>query len=268
MDQDLRQEDMNSEELQQPDHEEEQLCIPPFYGTGEILTWQAESLLSLIGTKGFIRELASFSLEEQFDAAAVYAQVKEQIIANSCMDCRGYYGFFPVISEKKQIVILNPDDFRSELGVLDFQGVSDRQFCALCDRVRSGGDTLGMLVGACGQGLTDMVQRLFPDKKEFITSRCVEQIGSAAAGLIAKRLTEEIRRCLMAKNSVGTSVSLDDGRVAASERSSMAHLQATCLALLCAEDRLGVSVSESAGLVPRFSTLGLFTANSQPPNEL
>ncbi|MGE5670622.1 MAG: homocysteine S-methyltransferase family protein, partial [Fibrobacterota bacterium] len=101
---------------------------PPFWGTGEMLVWDVHSLLSSINTERLFKaEWAGGKLDsKKYDEAVAkeflpsFNTLCDEIISDDLIDARGYYSFFPVITENCKVILLDPDNYKEELASFIF----------------------------------------------------------------------------------------------------------------------------------------------------
>ncbi len=231
-----------------------ELLEPPFWGTGEMLVWEPEPLIAGIGDKVLKREHASGSTLNDPDSYQLFEDLSREILKRELLQPRGFYGFFPVIADDTDLIVLNPGDFHSESAALHFPRSGFSGYRSIADLFRPEGDLLALQVASLGSGLQRFIEDLSQRKDE--TGRgLVESIGRHLIKDIENRVTREIRRGL-GIDDTGRRFSFgEQGLPGVTE-------QAVLLDLLGAEDRMGMTVSQDGQINPEFSTLGVFAHNA------
>ena len=166
-----------------------ELLTPPFWGTGEILSWDIQTLLDSIDKrmlfKGYWRagrlakEAYKKASETEFQEA--FDSLSKEIVSNNLIDPRGYYGFFPVISDDNTLVILSPSDFSTELASFTFPRIEKRKWRCFADYFRPESDIISIQIVTIGAKLGDRCREYFQKEEEYAQQfRRVQTPGAPA----------------------------------------------------------------------------------------
>jgi len=236
---------------------------PPFLGTGEMLTWTTESLLSAIDTdRLFKAEWGGGRLDEK-----TYLEVKEkeflpsfdmlrkEILDDDLLDARGYYSFFPVITEKENCILLNPADYRTELCSFTFPRMPRKNNRSLTDYFRPEGDLMAVQIVTIGKKLGDRCRALFQKDEKYSKGFLLNGIGTYIVECLAEKVTTEIRRSLAVDSKVGRRYSFGYPGLPSLED------QKKLFELIGAEERLGIVLTDGFQMDPEHSTIGVFVTH-------
>ena len=249
---------MKSEKIQPEPLEYGNLTAPPFYGTGEVLTWDTKALLDSIDRK---RLYTSFSHDgknnnselpqgEEADFDELFNLLTQEILDDDLITARGFYSFFPVISDDETLILLSPNDFNSEIASFSFPRLKEKRWRSFADFFRPEGDIFSVLVGTIGFALDSKCMKYHQEKdiKEFY----LNGIGNYLSEMITNKLNIEITRTLFLPKEQGLFSSYGQFGMPGLEQ------QKKLLELMCAEDRLGITLSEDFRLQPQHSYLGVY----------
>lgn len=238
---------------------------PPFWGTSEILLWSSEKLVDTIDKDrlfkaewggGKLDEL-DFKKTKKSTFEPLFEELKKEIIEKEFIDARGFYGFFPVITEKGHLIILDPDDFSSELVSFTFPQMPKCQNRSLTDYLRPEGDIIGVQVVTIGNKLGDRCRTLFQKEDKYSKGYLLNGIGNYLVENCADKITNEIRRALVLGSKTGRRYSFGYPGLPSLED------QKLLFDMICAEDRLAIAMTSGFQMVPEHSTLGIFICHPQ-----
>jgi 5-methyltetrahydrofolate--homocysteine methyltransferase len=235
------------------------LLVTPFWGTGEMLTWESPWLLEMIDKKrlykGYWRggKLGDEEFERtvltEFEPA--FEQVRNEILGQGLVEARGYYGFFPVYAEGETLYLLDPSDFQTELASYHFPR-SPRDGRCLTDYFVSSGDLIGVQVVTIGGKLGNRCRDYFQQEHKYSQGFYLNGVGNYLTEFLAERLTIEMRRSLFLPLTQGKRYSFGyPGMPGLEEQKSLFEL-------LCAEERLAIKLTTGYQMDPEHSTIGIF----------
>ncbi len=231
---------------------------PPFYGTGEMLTWQTNVLFESIDKKRLYTEFwqkgktpeesSNEILENESEAKQNALEI--EILTENLVNARGYYSFFPVITDGNQLILLSPNDYQSEIAQFQFPPPENSRKYCLADYFRPEMDILSVQIVTIGAELGNFCSKY--DKKKDLKGYHLDCVGKYIVEIVADKLTNEIRRSLFLNKDQGLRYSFgEEGMPGLPEQEKI-------LELLCAEDRLDIILSEDFYLLPDHSSLGMF----------
>lgn len=221
---------------------------PPFWGSGELLFWEPESILQAVGENlhSAAKEAEIVALEEHFEGLC------SEIITDGLLDARGYYSFFPVIIDETTLVVIDPGDFVSELSACSAQRCVELGGRSIADYLRPEGDLIGIQVATLGWKFSRRIAEYCTDSTRSATGVLLTMVADRCATVVAQRLSGEIRRGLGLERNAGNCVAW--GTLGTPHLHDLQEL----FAILGGEERLGLDVDHSGVLLPRFSSCGLF----------
>gem|GEM_PF-2427968 len=233
---------------------------PLFWGTGDLLVWDVakimgtldkERLFKTIWTRGTLDNgmcegCCSEGLEPLFNELA------DLIIKDNLFDLRGLYGFFPVIGDGTELVVLDPSDFHSELFTVAFDRSVLTSGHAFCDYFRLEGDVMALGAVTIGSGV-DKVIAGYLDAGDSDKRGCFLQgIALSVLESIGNRTAIEIRRSLGISDTFGKTLSMSGG-------SNLNPALGAVMEFAALEERLGIRMREDRkALLPRFSDVFCF----------
>jgi 5-methyltetrahydrofolate--homocysteine methyltransferase len=239
-----------------------EVLVPPFYGTGDMLTWKAEALLDSIDRerlyKGYWRggnlseeeyqRTVMTDFEPAFDAC-------RKICAAGAIDPRGFYGFFPVYASETRLFLVDPSDFHTELISFDFPRMTHKHGRSIAEYFRPEADVIAAQAVTIGGGLSERSREFFQSEDRYAMGFYLNGLGNYLTETLAEKVTREIRRALY--------IDRDQGRRYSFGYPGMPGLeeQSKLFELMCVEDRLGVSLTPGYQMEPEHSTLALFVHN-------
>lgn len=250
----------NDKEIAPPKIKHESLLVPPFFGTGDILTWQTESLFENLDRaklyRGYWRggKLSPEDYERSVltEFEPVFIALKEEILENRLIDARGYYGFFSVIIENETVVVIDPSDFHTELASYNFPRVNRKNNRSIADFLRPEGDLLAVQIVTIGGRLGIRSREYFQHEDRYSLGYYLNSLGSYLAEYLAERVTAEIRRGLFLPPEQGKRYSFGYPGMPGLED------QLSLFNIICAEERLGIKMTEGFQMDPEHTTLGIY----------
>ena len=233
---------------------------PPFYGTGAVLRWEQERLIDLIDKERLFKawwgagKLGIVAYEEAVkkDFAPSFDKLCSEIRNGAFIDPAGLYGFFPVITDDEQIVLLDPADFHTEVASFSFPRMPKKNNRSIADYMRPEGDLIAVQVVTLGKGLSDRVREYFANDNRYSAGYFLNGIGSYLTEFLADLVTSEITRGLGLPQGTGRRYSFGyPGMPAIEEQKKLFEIMAI-------EERLGITLTERFQMVPEHSTLGIY----------
>jgi cobalamin-dependent methionine synthase I len=219
------------------------LIVPPFYGAGEILTWEALPLL-----QGMQQELTGRDSDGSGGTAAHrFETLRQKLCADGVLDIRGYYAFFPVFTERDSMFVLDPVDFHSEIAVFNFPPGASGTGKSLVRFFRPEGDIITILCATIGSGYENRGAEFSAGSGEG----SVEPAGLLVE-IVVQKLISEIRRALGLSREQGACFQPGNPGVPGTD------IYPRVCDLLCADDRIGITVSPDFTLSPKHSALRFF----------
>ena len=148
---------------------------PPFWGTGGMLVWNPSNLLDTLDTERLFKaewrggKLAqnkyTEAVKNQFQPA--FNSIKKEILNSGLLEPRGFYGFFPVITEDRKVILLDPGNFHTELVAFDFPRMPRKKCRSIADYFSPDGDLIGLQVVTLGSKLGESDAGVFPERGEI-----------------------------------------------------------------------------------------------------
>ena len=241
------------------------MLIPPFDGSSEILQFDTEKLLDSLDKqklfKGYWRGggLAPDAYENvangEFKVA--YDTLTAMIINENLLDARGFYSYFPVITDNNKLILLNPHNKTEELTTFEFpiidKNIKKDQLDCFTDFFRPEGDILAIQIVTTGHKLLKKCEQFFKKDDRYSDGFYLNAIGTYLTDTLAEKVTKEIRRGLMLPKGQGKRFSF--GYFGMCE----VREQKKIFDIMDIEHRLGVTLSSGYQMIPEHTTLGLFT---------
>ncbi|MBN2188394.1 MAG: homocysteine S-methyltransferase family protein [Chitinispirillaceae bacterium] len=233
---------------------------PPFYGTGAVLRWEREKLLDKIDSERLFKawwgggKLGSKEYEEaaKKEFAPVLKKLRAEIEGSSLLDPAGLYGFFPVITDNEQVILLDPSDFHTELGSFLFPRMPKKNNRSIADYLRPEGDLIAVQAVTAGGEISGRVRDYFSKDDRYSLGFFLNGIGGYLTESLADLVTTEITR--------GLGLPQDTGRRYSFGYPGMPHVeeQAKLFEIMAITERLGIKLTERFQMVPEHSTLGIY----------
>jgi 5-methyltetrahydrofolate--homocysteine methyltransferase len=237
---------------------------PPFWGTSEILVWDSASLLDKINKEKLFKaawgggklkdnEYAHVR-ETQFEVA--FESLREEILKADLLDARGFYGYFPVITDDEDVIIIDPADFHSELAGFRFPRMPKSKGRSIADYFSAEGDLIGIQIVTIGSGISERSREYFRQDK-YSLGFFLNALGNILVEDLAEKVTVEIRRGLGLEPNTGRRYSFGYPGLPDLEE------QKKIFEFMAIDDRLGVHLTSGFQMVPEHSTLGIFVHHPQ-----
>ena len=167
-------------------------------------------------------------------------------------DPAGLYGFFPVITDDRTVILLDPSDFHTELGTFVFPRMPEKSNRSIADYLRPEGDVLVVQVVTAGGKISGRVREYFSKDDRYSLGFFLNGIGSCVTELLADTVTNEITRGLGLPEDTGRRYSFGyPGMPLIEEQKKLFEIMAI-------SERLGITLTERFQMVPEHSTLGIF----------
>lgn len=238
---------------------------PPFWGTSEILVWDAEKLIDGINRErlykawwggGRLNESEyAHERETQFDET--FTLLRTEILEKNLLDPRGFYGYFPVITVGEELVIIDPDDFHSELSSFIFPRMPKSSNRCIADYFSSEGDLIGIQIVTIGEALSSRCREYFQKENKYSLGFSLNALGSMLVEELAEKVTAEMRRGLGLPKNTGRRYSFGYPSLPSLEE------QEKLFQIMSIEERMGVRLNSVFQMEPEHSTLGIFVHHPQ-----
>lgn len=237
---------------------------PPFWGTSEILVWESSGLLGAINKERLFKagwgggklkdNEYAHARETQFEVAFEF--LREEILKADLLEARGFYGYFPVITVDEDVVIIDPDDFHSELASFRFPRMPKSKGRSIADYFNAEGDLIGIQVVTIGSGLSERSRQYFQQDK-YSYGYFLNALGNMLVEELAEKMTVEIRRGLGLEPNTGRRYSFGYPGLPELEE------QKKIFEFMVIDDRLGIHLTSGFQMIPEHSTLGIFVHHQQ-----
>jgi 5-methyltetrahydrofolate--homocysteine methyltransferase len=237
------------------------LLVPPFYGTSNVLRWDTESLIGKIDSRRLFKTwwggvklgVAEYEQAEKNEFMPAFQTLCDEMRRDRLLDDAGaLYGYFPVITDNDQVIILDPNDMKTELMSFRFPRVAKKNNRSIADYLRPEGDVVAVQIVTAGQRLLKRIGECFAQEGRYTHGFYLNGIGISLTEDLADRITLEITRGLGLGDKTGRRYSFGYGGLPPLEE------QKKLFELLAIEERLGVSLTEGFQMVPEHSTLGMY----------
>jgi len=232
---------------------------PPFYGTSEVLTFDAKTLLDGIDRERLFKaRFGGGKLDESAYAEArrnefepAFERLSAEIIKDSLLEARGFYGFFPVIADGEKVLLLDSSDYRTERLSFLFPRM-DRSGVSIADYIRPEGDIVSPQAVTIGARLGERGREFLLERGRYSDGYYLNGIGNYLVEDLADRLSAEIRRALGLPRESGRRYSFGYTGMPSLEE------QAGLLEFLGTEERLGIVLTPGFQMQPEHSTVAIF----------
>jgi 5-methyltetrahydrofolate--homocysteine methyltransferase len=240
--------------------EHPEIVHPHFYGTSQVLRWDAEALLAGIDAQrlfkgyfggGNLDEKAFLESREK-EFVPVFEELKKEIITGKLIDASGLYGIFPVYTDDKRLFILDPDDFHTQRAEFLMPRVERKQNRSIADYFRPDGDTIGVQIVTIGKAIDERCRSYFGDQNRYSRGFYLNAIANYLTEQLADKVSMEIRRALLIPPDRGRRYSFGYPGLPGVEE------QTKLFDVLGVEERLGVTLTPGFQMVPEHSTMGIF----------
>jgi 5-methyltetrahydrofolate--homocysteine methyltransferase len=232
---------------------------PPFWGTSNVLSWSVENVFqSIKKNELFKKEWASVSLCNDsspgnvIDNDSLFSELQQESIGSELIQAFGIYGFFPVITDNQQLIVLDPSDFHTELMTLQFPRSDKLNGRSVCDFFRASGDSVALQAGTIGTTVQLRWQSYMQNPKTCEKGKYLRALAEHCTKIVSDKIANEIRRSLGLER--GTGVVYDITGPAMPSPDSRKNI----FELLSLEERLGIELTEQLEVVPLHSSVGIF----------
>jgi 5-methyltetrahydrofolate--homocysteine methyltransferase len=239
-----------------PDHSP--IVEPFFWGTGDLLTWETGELMQAIDREHLFRNVWGKGClsDKQYVGTRdktflpLFNKLSAQISDTKLIDPRGFYGYFPVIVDGAELILLDPSDFHSELLSVVFRPEDSLGGRTYADYFRSEGDCIGFSITTLGVHLDNYLNELNddPEKEGYY----LKGFGSVLLQLLNKKIVTEMRRGLGILDSTGRAFSLS------ANGTYYYKILPRLFELLSVEERLGIVVKDNSTISPDYSEILLY----------
>lgn len=226
--------------------------LPPFWGAGQILTWDTQHFLENIVTADLFKNQWRSGQMANEEYLPLLEELGREIIADGLVDARALYGYFPVIADGLTVIIMDPFVFYHEIAPLTFGRIKDR---SIADFIRPEGDCLALQVVTLGPLISKRCAQLKAD--ESGRGFYLDGIAHYLALDLQRRVTGEIRRGLGISPNGGKFFAVDAPGMPSPEE------QKKLFEILSIEDQLGVEFTEQNEMLPHYSSFGIFIHHPQ-----
>jgi 5-methyltetrahydrofolate--homocysteine methyltransferase len=235
------------------------LIEPPFHGTSEILTFDAAALLAGIDRENLFKtrfgggnlDADAYAEARRNEFEPAFERLSADIIKDSLLDARGFYGFFPAIADGDRVLILDPSDFHTERLSFIFPRM-ERSGISLADYIRPEGDVVSPQAVTIGARLGERSRELLLKHGRYSDGYYLNGIGNYLVEDLADKLSAEIRRALGLPRGGGQRYSFGYTGMPSLEE------QADLLEFLGTEERLGITLTPGFQMQPEHSTVAIF----------
>ena len=239
--------------------------VPPFYGTGEILQWQAQALVEAIDAQRLFKGYwgGGNAPEKEYEKTVngtflpAFTRLKEEILKDGLLDARGLYGYFSVYTDGPMLYLLDPGDFHTEIAAFRLPRVPRKSYRCLADYFRPEGDLIAVQVVTIGKKLEERVAVYLTIENKYTEGFFLNGIGNYLTEHLAGLVTQEIRRGLFLPKERGKRYSFGYPGLPGVEE------QAKLFEILAVEERLGITLTAGFQMVPEHSTMGIFIHHPQ-----
>jgi 5-methyltetrahydrofolate--homocysteine methyltransferase len=229
---------------------------PPFYGTSQLISWEPKTLLGAIDqqcllslfSEGQSGTVSPSSDTELSEFGSALDGLSEEIESKNLMDPTGLYGYFPVITDDDNIIILDPSDYSTEQAVLRFPRIPGKENRSFADYLRPEGDLIAVQMVTLGARFDEWIAANANGPARFMAEYLVRDL--------ADRVTSEIVRGLMLPEGTGRRIDFGSPGMPGGED------QAKLFELLAIEERMGVVLTEEFKMVPGCSLMGVYIRHS------
>jgi 5-methyltetrahydrofolate--homocysteine methyltransferase len=234
------------------------VVTPLFYGTSDMLTWRSGALLDSVDRTSLYRRYWCRSGRSEVDFERLvltdFEPAFEALTGQFLqVDARGYYGIWPVYVHGETVCLLGSSDFTTEIARFTFPRVLSTAGRSVADWLRPEGDIIVLQATTLGTALVRHRTEYLENGDEHGLGTYLDGFGRFLAELLADKVTAEVRRAMhIADRTWGTRYRFGNpGTPRLGE-------QGVLLDLLCAEDRLGLSMTSLYQVVPDYSAVEIF----------
>ncbi len=232
---------------------------PPFWGTSNLLNWSVENVFqSIRKSELFKNEWAAVNADQNttrdisINFETLFTQFQQEAIESELIQAFGIYGFFPVITDNEQLIILDPSDFHTELVVLQFPRSDKLNGRSVSDFFRSSGDSIALQAATIGTAIQTRWQSCMQNAETDNNGRYLRGLADHCIRIISEKLSTEIRRSLGLERNLGSFYDITGPAMPSAES------RKNIFELLSLEERLGIGLTDHFEIVPQHSSIGLF----------
>jgi 5-methyltetrahydrofolate--homocysteine methyltransferase len=245
--------------------EHPQIVTPQFYGSSQVLRWDAAALLAAIDTKRLFKgyfgggnlDEQSFRETSEKTFLPAFAQLKQEIIGRNILDAAGMYGIFPVYTDDTRLCVLDPGDFKTHLAEFVLPRADRKKNRSIADYFRPEGDVIGVQIVTIGKAIDEQCRKYLTQENKYSLGFYLNALANYLTENLADKVTTEIRRAFYIPPDRGRRYSFGYPGLPGVEE------QAKLFELLGVEERLGVSLTAGFQMVPEHSTMGIFVHHPQ-----
>lgn len=235
---------------------------PPFYGTGQLISWEPKTLLDTVdrtrlltlireGQPGIVPHVSATDLS---GFESVLNTLIAEIERKNLMEPAGLYGYFPVITDDDLVIILDPSDYSTEQAVLRFPRMPKKADRSFADYLRPEGDLLAAQMVTLGLRFDEWIaaNNGVAGNGDMLTKILADYLVRD----LADRVTTEIVRGLMLPAGTGRRIDFGSPGMPGAED------QGKLFEILAIEERMGVTLTGGCVVVPGCSLLGVYIRHS------
>jgi len=240
--------------------EHPEIVTPQFFGTSQVLRWDAQPLMSAIDTARLFKGYfgggnlgpAAFMESSEKEFGPAFELLKKDILANNLLDAAGLYGIFPVYSDDAELFILDPEDYHSSLAEFVLPRVDRKKNRSVADYFRAEGDVIAVQIVTIGKAIDEQCRDYLTRESKYSLGFYLNALANYLTEQLANKVTAEIRRAFFIPAGRGRRYSFGYPGLPGVEE------QAKLFEILSVEERLGVSLTAGFQMVPEHSTMGIF----------
>ncbi len=239
------------------------LVEPLFWGTGDLLVWDPADIADNIDREYLFRtvwakECCSAEQYQTLRTARflpLFEELSTLIEEKGLIRSRGFYGYFPVIADCSELVLLDPSDFHTELLSITFAPLTELHGRSITELFRPEGDVIACFAVTLGSELAAYRASGTGLEKQSYYFR---GIASTLLETLEKKIVKEIRRGLGISKETGKYFSFP---AAGRELHRLFEI-------LSIEERLNVFLHEDGRLDPEDSSVGFYVRHPAAENVL
>jgi 5-methyltetrahydrofolate--homocysteine methyltransferase len=240
--------------------EHPQIVTPQFYGSSQVLRWDAAALLAAIDTKRLFKgyfgggnlDEQSFRETSEKTFLPAFEQLKQEITGRNILDAAGMYGIFPVYTDDTRLCVLDPGDFKTHCAEFVLPRAGRKKNRSIADYFRPEGDVIAVQIVTIGKAIDEQCRNYLTRENKYSLGFYLNALANYLTEQLADKVTAEIRRAFFIPADRGRRYSFGYPGLPGVEE------QAKLFELLGVEERLGVSLTAGFQMVPEHSTMGIF----------
>jgi 5-methyltetrahydrofolate--homocysteine methyltransferase len=155
--------------------EHPEIITPQFFGTSQVLRWEAEAVLAGIDTgrlfKGYFGggklDEKAFKENTEKEFIPVFEMLKHEILSKGLLDAAGLYGIFPVYTNDTSLVMLDSGDFHTERAEFVLPRVERKHNRSIADYFRPESDVVGVQIVTIGKAIDEQCRRYFEEENKY-----------------------------------------------------------------------------------------------------